>query len=258
MEIYNTYIRSFDGLLWLLIGLFALQFVQRSLHKEIQAVLLIISRSQNFTIAVFSLLFFPGVFLHELSHFVMAKLLGVRTGKFSLFPKMMDDGRLQLGYVEAAKTDIFRDSLVGLAPLISGMLFVAISASNFLHLTILWDTLRNQQWSLFFLGIQALPTVPNFWIWFTATFAVSTTMLPSESDRHAWLPLGMLSLLLLVIAVFSGAGPWMMQNLAPTFNIFLRSSSLLLLVSVLIHFVLIIPNYLLHRLISKVIGVDVE
>ena len=258
MEIYSNYFRSFDGLIWLLTGLFALHFVQRSLHKEIQAILLIISRSQNFTVGVFSLLFFPGVFLHELSHFIMAKILGVRTGKFSLFPKMMDDGRLQLGYVEAASTDIFRDSLVGLAPLISGMIFVAISASSFLHLTILWDTLRNQQWTLFFMGIQALPTVQNFWIWFIPTFAVSTTMMPSESDRHAWLPLGLLSLLLVILAILSGAGPWLMQNLAPPFNVFLRSSSLLLLVSVLIHILLIIPGFLIHRLLSKIIGVDVE
>ena len=51
---------------------------------------------------IFSILFLPGVFLHEFSHFVMAKILRVRTGKFSIFPQSLPDGRLQLGYVETA------------------------------------------------------------------------------------------------------------------------------------------------------------
>src|SRR6187431_1598456 len=104
---------SFDGLFWLLAVLVALFFIQRSLHREIQAVVLIATRSPGITVGVFSLLFFPGIFLHELSHLLMAKLLWVRTGRFSLLPQTMPDGRLQLGYVEAAESDIFRDSLVG-------------------------------------------------------------------------------------------------------------------------------------------------
>ncbi|MCX6079111.1 MAG: hypothetical protein NTW32_06215 [Chloroflexi bacterium] len=248
---------SFDGLIWIIATLVLVQVLQRSLHREIQAIFLIITRSPNMTIGVFSVLFFPGVFLHELSHFVMAKLIGVRTGKFSLIPQVMPDGRLQLGYVEAASTDIFRDSLVGLAPLISGMLFIALGATSHLHLTILWDTLRNGQWTLFLMGLQALPTVPDFWLWFYGTFAVSTTMMPSESDRHAWLPLGLVSALLLVLAVLAGAGPWMLTNLAPAFNQFLRSTALILLVSIVMHIVLILPLWLIHRMLTQLTGLDV-
>src|SRR5262245_34235013 len=113
---------SFDGLLWLLATLVALPFFQRSLHREIQAIVLIGTRSPGITVGVFSLLFFPGIFLHEFSHLAMAKILGVRTGKFSLLPQTMPDGRLQMGYVEAAESDILRDSLVGAAPLITGTL----------------------------------------------------------------------------------------------------------------------------------------
>lgn len=248
---------SFDGLIWIIATLVLVQVLQRSLHREIQAIFLIITRSPNMTIGVFSMLFFPGVFLHELSHFVMAKLIGVRTGKFSLIPQVMPDGRLQLGYVEAASTDIFRDSLVGLAPLISGMLFIALGATSHLHLSILWETLRNSQWTLFLMGLQALPTVPDFWLWFYGTFAVSTTMMPSESDRHAWLPLGLVSALLLVLAVLAGAGPWMLTNLAPAFNQFLRSTALILLVSIVVHIVLILPLWLIHRMLTQLTGLDV-
>ena len=249
---------SFDGLVWVLVALVILQFFQRSLHHEIQSIFLIITRSPNLTIGVFSLLFFPGIFLHEFSHFAMAKILRVRTGKFSLFPKVMPDGRLQLGYVEVATADFFRDSLIGVAPLASGMIFIAYAANVPMHLTILWDTMRNQQWSLFMGGLQALPTVPDFWFWFFATFAISTTMMPSESDRHAWLPLGMIAVILLVLAILAGAGPWMLANLAPWFNQFLRGTALVLLVSICVHFFLILPLFLLHRILTQLTGLDVK
>ena len=249
---------TFDGLIWIFITLVLVQVLQRSLHREFQAIFLILTRSPNTTIGMFSVMFFPGVFLHELSHFLMAKLTGVRTGKFSLLPQVLPDGRLQLGYVEAASSDIFRDSLVGVAPLISGMLFIAFEASSHLHLAILWDTLRNQQWGLFLMGLEALPSVPDFWLWFYGTFAISTTMMPSESDRHAWLPLGLVSAILLILAVVAGAGPWMLANLAPAFNQFLRSTSLILLVSIVVHIILILPLMLTHRVLTQITGLDLE
>jgi hypothetical protein len=248
---------SFDGLFWLLLSLVLLLFLQRALHREIQAIFLISTRNPNATILIFSIIFLPGVFLHELSHLLMAKLLRVPTGQFSLLPEMMPDGSLRLGYVEAAHTDPFRDSLVGVAPLLSGIAVVAFAAISRLHLVIMWDTLRNGQWSLFLMGLQTLPTIPDFWIWFYLTFAVSSTMMPSESDRHAWLPLGIFAGVSFAVVVLAGAGPWMLENLAPTVNQFLRGGALLLLVSILVHILLIFPLMLIHRLLTRVTGLDV-
>ena len=248
---------SIDGLFWFLATLVGLLFLQRVLHREIQAVFLISTRNPGITMGAFSLIFFPGVFLHELSHLLVAKLLGVRTGKFSLIPEPLPDGRLQLGYVEAAQSDIFRDSLVGAAPLITGTLFVAFAAIDRLHLLVMWDTLRTGQWSLFILGLQTLPSIPDFWLWFYLTFAVSSTMMPSESDRHAWLPFGLVALTLLVLAALAGAGPWMVENLADPLNGFLRGTALIMLVSVLFHLALIVPFMFLHRVLTRLTGLDI-
>lgn len=248
---------SFDGLVWLVAVLVLLLFLQRSLHREIQAIFLIATRNPGITVGAFSLIFFPGVFLHELSHLVMAKLLGVRTGKFSLIPEPMPDGRLQLGYVEAAESDIFRDSLVGAAPLIVGTLFVAFVAVERLHLVVMWDTLRSGQWSLFILGLENLPSIPDFWIWFYLTFAVSSTMMPSESDQHAWLPLAIVATILLGLGIVAGAGPWLVDNLAKPLNDFLRGTALILFVSVLLHAVLIVPLMLIHRVLTRLTGMDI-
>jgi hypothetical protein len=248
---------SLDGLFWLLAALVALLFLQRALHRELQAVFLISTRNPGIAMGAFSLIFFPGIFLHEFSHLVVAKLLGVRTGNFSLLPQPMPDGRLQLGYVEAAESDIFRDSLVGAAPLITGTLFVAFAAIDRLHLVVMWDTMRMGQWSLFILGLQALTNIPDFWLWFYLTFVVSSTMMPSESDRHAWLPLGLVTVTLLVLALLTGAGPWMMDNLALPLNDFLLGTALILLVSIIFHALLIIPFMLMHRVLTRLTGLDI-
>jgi hypothetical protein len=248
---------SFDGLFWLLAALVMLLFLQRSLHREIQAVLLIATRKPGVTIGVFSLIFLPGVFLHELSHFLMAKLLRVRTGRFSLIPRMMPNGSLQLGYVEAEYSDILRDSLVGVAPLLSGMLFIAFVAATRLQLGSIWDSLRNNQWDLFATGLQNLPNSPDFWIWFYLTFAISSTMMPSQSDRHAWLPLGLVAVTLIVLAYLAGAGPWMLTNLAAPFNEFLRGTALILLVSIVIHGISVLPFLFMHRILTRLTRMDI-
>jgi hypothetical protein len=94
---------QFAGFFWFLVMLLPLVFLQRFLHREIQAVILLLTRNIQLTIGLFSVLFFPGVFLHELSHFLMAKVLSVRTRGFSLIPQSLSDGRLQMGYVETEK-----------------------------------------------------------------------------------------------------------------------------------------------------------
>jgi hypothetical protein len=248
----------FNGLLWFVIILLPLVILQRLLHREIQAVLLIITRSPQLTVGLFSFLFLPGVFLHELSHFVMAKILRVQTGRTSLVPRSLPDGRLQMGYVETAQTDIVRDSLIGLAPLIAGSLFIAYAGLNRMGLRILLAVLANGQTELFWKGLKLLPQVNDFFLWFYLAFAVSSTMMPSESDRHAWLPLGLWTAGLLALAIFAGAGTWMLENVTPLLNNFFGSVATLFGLSVALHVVLLLPTMLLHRIVSKVTGMDVK
>lgn len=248
---------QFTGFLWFVLMLLPLVFLQRLLHREVQVVLLLITRNRQLTIGLFSVLFFPGVFLHELSHFLMAKILGVRTREFSLIPQSLSDGRVRMGYVEIEQTDIIRDSLIGLAPLIAGTSFVAYAGIYQMQVHTLWNVLREGQIGLFWMGIGLLPSVPDFYLWFYFTFAISSTMLPSESDRHAWLPLGLWIGGLLLLAFFAGAGGWMLANIAPVLDDFLFSVALLFGLSNIVHVVLLFPFYVFHRLLSYVMKVDV-
>ncbi len=251
-------IPSLDGFFWLTLVLVALMFVQRSLHLEFQTIVWILTRNYNLMVWTFAIFFLPGVLLHELSHFFMAKLLRIPTGNLSLIPEPMRNGKLRMGYVEIIRTDYLRDSLVGAAPFIVGMIIVAYISIFELHLVVMWDTLRNGQTELFWMGLQTLPSIPYFWFWFYITFIISSTMLPSESDRYSWMPMLMILGLLLVLALVAGAGPWMLENLAPPLNSFLRGSALILVVSVIVHAILVLPLMLIHRILTKLTGWDVN
>lgn len=69
---------------------------------------------------VYIVFFLPGTFIHELSHFIVAKLLLVPVGKFNLRPKKLEK-EIILGSVAIAKVDNLRRLLIGIAPLIIGI-----------------------------------------------------------------------------------------------------------------------------------------
>jgi hypothetical protein len=252
-----SYVTAFDGLLWFLAALVIFVLLQRLLHREIQAFFLILTRSAGVTEVLFALIFFPGVLLHELSHFLTAKILFVPTGKFSLIPQAQPDGKLRLGYVETDSGGFVRDALIGAAPLVTGSLFVAYTAIYQMHLLPLWDLMRSANWGTFWAMLTSVPKYPDFWLWFYLTFTISSTMMPSQSDRHAWLPLGILVVGLVAAAILAGAGTWMLTNLAPPFNQFLQALAMIFGLSGVLHILLILPFFLFHRIVTRLTGVDV-
>ncbi len=78
-----------------------------------------ITRSERWTITILALLFFPGVLIHELAHFLMATILFVPTGEIEFIPQIMED-RVKLGSVQIGQTDPFRRAIIGIAPVIVG------------------------------------------------------------------------------------------------------------------------------------------
>jgi hypothetical protein len=244
---------NLDGLWWLLLLLAPFLVLQRRLHLETQAVFLLLTRRGDLALGLFSILFFPGVLLHEASHYLVAKLVGVRTGRFSVLPRPLPGGRLQLGYVETASADVLRDALIGLAPLISGGLFVAYVGLYRLGLPAAWESLANGNLDVLSI-LRGLQLQPDFWLWFYLTFAVSSTMLPSPSDRHAWLPLVIIAALLLGFGLLAGAGPWLLENLSNPLNRALRSVSMVIGIAAGIHMILLPPVWAIRQALTKVTG----
>lgn len=246
-----------DGLWWLFVALLPLLFLQRRLHQEIMGVFLLLTRNQGMSILMFSLLFFPGVLLHEMSHWLTAKLLGVRTGKIWLIPERMPDGNLRMGYVEAAPVDFVRESLIGFAPLLFGGVFVAYAGLVQLKFHLLWGTLMTVQFAALPETFSTLYAQADFWLWFYLTFVVSATMMPSESDRQGWMPLILFVVTVFGLALFVGAGPWLAVNLAPGLNNVLRAAAVVFGISIAVHMVLLVPAILARRGLSRLTGLTV-
>ncbi|HEY4693736.1 MAG TPA: hypothetical protein VIH16_09885 [Bellilinea sp.] len=246
-----------DGVLLLAACLLAFVLVQRWLHRELQAVFLLLTRRPVSALGLFSLLFFPGVLLHEMSHYIMARLLGVRTGRLSLFPKVLANGTLRLGFVETAATDPLRDTLIGAAPLISGMAVVSYLGFKPLGILPLTNLLLATDWTAFWSEAAQLPSRPDFWLWFYLAFAVSSTMLPSASDRRAWWSVALVFGIVLVVAILPGVSSWMLENLASPVNRGLRTLAVLFAASGIIHLVLAPPAWLAKILLSRITGLRV-
>jgi hypothetical protein len=234
-----------------------LVFLQRFLQRDIQSIFLLLTRQPEISMAIFSLIFLPGVLLHETSHFVAAHLLGVRTGRFSLIPKKMESGRLQLGYVETASTDVVRDAIIGAAPLIAGGTFIALIGLYGMGLDAIWGSLSQWEASSFRSALASMIDQPDFWLWFYLTFTISSTMTPSPSDRKAWLPFIVIIIILVGIVLFFGAGPWILSRFGSIINSALNAVSIVFGIAVLSHLVLLPPVWIIRKTLSRLTGYQV-
>jgi hypothetical protein len=249
--------RLLTSLIGLAVLLLIFLAVQRWLHRQLHAILLMTTRRENLSLGLFSLIFFPGVLLHETSHFLMALLLRVQTGKFSVLPQAMRDGTLRLGYVETAKVDVLRDALIGTAPLLSGGVVVSLIGVFQLPVVPLFALGSQGQWDQFWLALGQLPGQDDFWLWFYLVFAISSTMLPSASDRRAWLPMLISVTVLTSLALLAGAGPWMAANLEPGLETLVQTLVMIFAISLVVHLALGLPVGLLAALVSKLTGLRV-
>jgi hypothetical protein len=243
--------------LFLLMLLVPMVYLPRFLQREIQAIFLVITRQPDLSMSLFALLFLPGVLLHESSHFIMAQVLGVRTGRFSIMPKKIDDGRIRLGYVETEQTDFFRDALIGIAPLLTGGVFVSLVGVYRLGLDTVWSSLIQGQLQAISQAFGTIIHQPDFWLWFYLVFTVSSTMMPSASDRRSWLPIGLMVLGLLGLILLIGFGPWLATRLEGGLILALNAINTVFGITILIHLLLLPPTWLFQKLLSHITGIKV-
>lgn len=243
--------------MWLLLTLGPLLFLQQRLHYEIQAVLYLVTRRTDVTGVLFALLFFPGVLLHEISHWLVAGMLRVRTGRISLIPRPLPGNRLQLGFVEAEASDPLRETLIGAAPLISGSTFVAYVGLARWKVPMLIHLGASTDWQASWQGLITLFQAHDFWLWFYLVITISSMMFPSASDRRAWLPILLGVGLVLLASVLLGAGPWMKENLAQPFESVLTGFNQVMGISAAAHLIILLPIWGIRVLLERALKVKV-
>ena len=100
--------------------LIILYFLSRGISQNFSRLFFRITKSRKWTHILLAILFLPGIFLHEIAHFLMALILFVPVGQIEIKPEILDDGKVRMGSVPVAKTDFLRRFLIGVAPLLVG------------------------------------------------------------------------------------------------------------------------------------------
>ncbi len=176
-------------ILWVAVALFVLLILQRWIHAHLHGVSLLLTGRPEWAVVVYAIVLFPGVLLHELSHWLTATLLGVRTGSMSLTPRRQPDGSLQLGYVEYYKgknVGAIRESLIGAAPLIAGTAAILLISLRIFSVTDLSLAVQTGDVDILAAAMADFLETPFILLWIYLIFAISNAMLPSKSDRVAW------------------------------------------------------------------------
>ncbi len=190
-----------------------LLLADRWLHQHLQGLMLLLTGDGEVALWLYALTLLPGVLIHELSHALAARVLGVRIGRLSIFPRRVG-GRIQLGFVPVEETDFIRASLIGAAPLFAGSA-VIFALGHFLFGTPeVLAALVAGSWMDALRGLGYALQAPDAWIWAYLVFAVGNTMLPSSADMHAWPFLGGALVLLGVVLSLAGGGTQMLKGIA--------------------------------------------
>lgn len=202
---------------YLLLLFVPLAFLERWIHRHLHGVALLIAGHDQVALYLYGLLLFPGVALHEFSHWLTAKLVGVRVGKLRLLPVRGRDGRVQLGSLQVQQVDVIRASLIGAAPLVSGSLVVLAIGYWVFEI----GALPFGDWAMMTAAVISALQTPDMWLWLYLLFAVANAMLPSPADRQAWPPV-IICLLVTAALVYVAGGQTLAGDVAPVLTTALR------------------------------------
>lgn len=240
--------------IFLLILLFIfLELTRRKILTSVHHISLFATGHAKPGIYLYSFIFLPGVIIHELSHLFFATFLGVPTGKIEIFPTIEPGNpEIKLGYVQIAKTDFLRRSLIGAAPTIVGIVAIyAIADINFSYLL----SPTNNLFEYFSTALPKLfPLTLTNSIFLYMIFVIASTMFTSRQDRDAWPVLGIFLAIAGILVSMSG-------QIATVSNFFARNISQLfntigasLFMALTLNFFSLIVLIILEKIMSILTG----
>lgn len=161
----------------IIVELTILFFLSKKIQQRIFTLFWGVTGKKNWSVYLMAVLFAPGTFFHEISHFLTALFLLVPVGDLKLLPEIRED-EIKLGSVGVGKSDPFRRFLIGVAPFIFGVL--AILLIIFLAQK---NNLLGNAWAVILLGYLI--------------FEIGNTMFASKKDLE-----GALGLLIFFVLVY--------------------------------------------------------
>ena len=246
-------------LLIFLLAFGAVWLLERTVHRTLQSIALITTGHIEAATVLYAVPLFPGVALHELSHAVMATLVGVKIRNFSVWPKRQPGG-IRLGCVEILRTDAVRASLIGAAPLLFGSIALVAIGWYVFNSSALISAIGAGDVAT--LAEQLLATVraPDALLWFYLVFAIANSMMPSPSDTQSWPPvLGFLAIAVGALVLIGGtSGTSLLAALEPGAQFVLRWLAAAFAITAFINLIVLSLLWLLARLLEAMTGKRIE
>jgi hypothetical protein len=195
---------SWTPLVALAATLLPLFLVKRWITQQLQLLSIRLVNDADVALILYFVIVLPGVVIHEVSHWLMALLLGIRVRKFSLGPvRKGRSRRVSLGSIQVSGVDPVRASLIGVAPLLGGSAVILLIGNAVLGVGELAIALSGQGIGGVLAGLGQMTHVADFWLWLYLIFAISNAMLPSDSDMNMVRPvllfLGIAALVVLIV-----------------------------------------------------------
>ena len=241
------------------IPVFLLVFVltillQQWLHRHIQGFALALTGNPGCGIRVLFYLLLPGVVLHEASHYVAAKLLLVRTNGLNVGIARSSKRQISLGSVDIQRSDPIRESLIGVAPFVVGVIALWLIAGWGFGI---WPNAGldvEQIWH----KVAGEARLWTTWLDLYLVFAVSTAMIPSESDREPWGPVISIFGLGVALLFLMGWTPRVPQDVVQGARQLLDALTFALGIAVIVNGAVAGMLWLLERTVAQVSGKRVE
>jgi len=132
-----------------LAGLFLAELIllfllSRSLTSAVARFFYALTGSRRATVNILAIIFLPGTIIHELAHLLVAGMMFVPVGRIEILPQI-DGDEVRLGSAEIGQTDMLRRMVIGLAPIIVGLLVMVgtlwLSYGNLSQETPVWQIL---------------------------------------------------------------------------------------------------------------------
>lgn len=241
----------------LLVVLGLLLWSDRWLHRHLQGLMYLLTGDKEIALWLYAIVLLPGVFLHELSHAFVAKLMGVKIGRLNVLPKRKGK-RIQLGFVPVQQTDFLRASFIGGAPLFFGSIAVVAIGYLVFGTPEILQALSDGNWMTALESFLEVLRTPDVWVWVYLVFAISNTMLPSRSDVHAWPFLGLVTVSVLVLVIIAGGTTFVLDGVGRFLTIAVRWVVLLGASTLLVDLPLFLLIFLAQKMLEAIRGARLE
>ena len=171
-----------------------------------------------------------GTIVHEVAHFSAATILRVPTGELSVMPQLetVNNGKskqVKAGRLEIVETDPFRQTLIGLAPMVIGLIIIYLIGKLLLpDISLILNSkfLIHNSLVIYFL------------------FIISVTMFSSRQDLQSLIFIGPIILLVLVSLYLIGVRVFFEEKLTMQITVVFSDLNLYLIIAGLTDFLVLL------------------